>query len=145
MSFMVRLLSVLLVGSVLIVGLVAFAASVSGTGGVVGAGSATVTAPDIKVTDVKWILDSGNPVLLSKVRLTIAKDINPGLVNLDVYLVLRDSVNAILGVESAAFSPDGSPSMAEFNFFSQGIAVVDIDSISVVACEDTTVGDFLCQ
>lgn len=132
--------------TVLLVGLMALTSVVGLAAGLglpavpaVGSGNGTVSAPPVKVTDVKWVLATADPTKLDKV--TVDVDHTIGLPttteSYDIYIALKDSGGNVLGTPVPVRQTpgiNGEPVSLTFSYFGQNVLVSSIASISVTAC-----------
>lgn len=102
-----------------------------------GSDSATVSAPPVQVTDIKWTLDS-NPAVLLNVKVTIGHTGTPSNPEqFDIYLTLKDALGNTLGSPApvrTVVAVDGGTQLAQFSYFGDNVQVSQIDSIGVTAC-----------
>ncbi len=131
---------------------VARASGIAVTGGLGGAtGSGDVFAPPgTSVTKVVFVPKSSDISQLDKVKITLDRSPDGPLLHLNVFVQLRNSGGGLLGtpkrINDFANGIDGSPAEVAVSFFGDNIAMADIDSIDVTACQwHSGDGDFECH
>ena len=127
-----RPLLIIVLAAVLALGMGQAAGGVSSSP--VGSGSGAVGAPPVEVTAVEWMLAS-NPLVLDQVKVTLDQNPDGPLISLDVTVVLKEADGTVLGTKlKHDVEVNGFPATEFFKFTGAGIAVADIDSVSVTAC-----------